>query len=148
MGGFAGRGLVSILCPLAAIHALLVLTLVDMSADSTERKRHIAGLQLKVQRRRRAVKHGRVVRAPALPPSKGKTWPGARKSRRLLQRTDVRDLLEHLVIASQHGGASGEEDSEGTDHGWDREDVNVDKANMTSFLNWNKIGSRMRKREK
>lgn len=129
------------------------MTLVDMSADPAERKRFIDGPQLKGQRRRQAVKSGRVVRASARPTSangKGRTLPEARRRRRRLHRTDVRDALESLVIASHHPGDSSDEDSPGTSHGHELEGdyFQMDKADFTAVLDWNRKGPRIRQREK
>lgn len=146
-------------CPRRAIHQIktLVPSLVDLYiVDPGSRSRFLAGPKLRLGRARQPVKAGRVTRPLTLNTvweSKTKTWPGA--YRRHLVRTDIRDLLEHLFIASHvesAGSAGSDEESEGADAD---ADTNVgaefkegNDADLISFLCWRKKGGRVRRSEK
>lgn len=148
----------SILCPLTAICALLLITSFNIVADSSEAKRYTTGPQLKVQSVRCAGKYGKVVRASAPPKGKGKTWPASLRSNRMLPRSELRGLLEHLVVAAQHrdgssnSGEISDEDTKESDHIWDGKDIDMDmdEVDMPPFsvLNLNRKGGRIRERER
>lgn len=123
---------------------------IDTSADPSGRARFIADSQPKARSQREATKSGRVVRA-RIPFTSSKTWPGIDRSRRHHKETDIRNLLEHLVIASHaEGGSGSEENSEETDGSQNDQDIREaqhEKAELIPFFNWGRKGTRMRKRD-
>ena len=144
----------SILCPCTrALKPSLAVCLrgfIDRCVDDVGRARFLTGSKLKIHRKRDATQNGRVIRASALSSSARNlrgAWPGANRRARHPERADVHDLVEQLVIASQHGGASSDEDSEGPDDSCDVEHCQMDKADFESLSCWNRKSGRMAERE-
>lgn len=76
----------------------------------------------------------------------------------MLPRSELRGLLEHLVVAAQHrdgssnSGEISDEDTKESDHIWDGKDIDMDmdEVDMPPFsvLNLNRKGGRIRERER
>lgn len=100
-----------------------------------DRDRFLAGPKSKVDRKRAPLKTG-IVRRAAWQNGNGKNW--SRSSERYckrLGRTDIHDLLEHLVVASKQGSWTSDEDSDSdeADVTDDLEDIKVNAAGMDSI---------------
>jgi hypothetical protein len=151
----------------ASLLRSLLQPLIDTRVDAAERTRFIAGPQLEALRRRDAVTAGRVTRVYAPSPSAKlraivRSEPGTHQHS--FERTDIRSLLECLVIASNNGTDSEEEksqeDSEAVrghrrykswpehEHADAEGDMDMaGRAHLISSVNWNRQGTRAKARE-
>lgn len=97
------------------------------------------------------MKGGRVVRVPSRSPSipakiVSKSWPGARRSSRQLEKMDVRAILEYLVVAS-HLDQDSEEENESADTSRDEEMSKLEIPEYMASIDWTKKGARIKQRE-
>lgn len=85
-------------------------------------------------------------RSPSIPAkSISKTWPGARRSSRQLEKMDIRAILEYLVVASHPDQDS--EDNEDADTSRDEETSKLETPECMASIDWTKKGTRIKQRE-
>jgi hypothetical protein len=85
--------------------------------DEFGREQYLNRPKFQIHRRREAVRSGKLIR-PSLQRTISdnvKSWPGAKRPRRCNRETDIRALLEALVLASTKGDSSDEEDDKVTE---------------------------------
>jgi hypothetical protein len=112
--------------------------------DEAGREQYLKRPKFQVHRRREAVRSGKLIR-PSLQRTisdNAKSWPGAKRPRRCNRETNIRALLEALVLVSTKGNSSDEEDDKAT------EAADQAKQNFSSSESWQNKGSRELARER